>query len=270
MTVVEKLTAFMKDPDKVKPNPIHSTSTAREYGYQGALVGGVTAYGWTVATVVKTLGHSWLDSGWAEIHFKRPIYPGDELEVIVDEQGALAVKNSGSICFSGKVGLGDAPWRNELTESNRVEAEPSPDPTPSLTPENVPVGQDLAGRRVALSRNQSVEFCRDRQHERLECFYANPARVHPSWIAGQAIHWLHHSYSFGPSIHTRSRIQHLHPAYAGQDFIVTGRCIDAYQKRQHEYIVCDIALRDGDGTTSALVRHTSIYQVANKRGRAAS
>ena len=267
MPVVETLTAFMEDPDALKPNPIHSTAVARDYGYRAALGGGVTVYGWTGAPVVEVLGQEWLDTGWAELTFKRPVYPGDTVDIRVAEDGSLAVTHDGVECVAGRVGCGDAPWRNELTESERTVPEASPDPLPALTPQTVPIDRDLAARRVALSKEESIELCRNRQRERMTCFYGNKPRVHPSWIAGQPIHWLHHSYAFGPSIHARSRIQHLAAAHAGQDFIVTGRCVGAYEKREHQYIECDTALRDDGGTTYALVRHTSVYQVANKSGR---
>ena len=267
MAVVEALTAFMEDPDALKPNPIHSTSVAQDYGYRAALVGGVTVYGWTVAPVVDVLGNTWLDTGWAELAFKRPVYPGDDLEIRVSDDGQLHVTRDGEPCVTGQVGLGDASWRDELTESGRTAPEPSPDPLPPLNPVTVPVGEDLAARRVPLSEEESIALCRDRQRERMACFYGEKPRVHPSWIAGQPIHWLHHSYAFGPSIHARSRIQHLAPAYAGGDFVVTGRCTRAFEQREHQYIECDTALRDDAGTRYALVRHTSVYQVANKRGR---
>ncbi|MCZ6889263.1 MAG: MaoC family dehydratase, partial [Gammaproteobacteria bacterium] len=91
--------AFMDDPDEIKPNPIHSTSVAKDYGFDGALVGGATAYGWTVRTIVDALGVEWLDHGWVELRFKRPIYPGDALEVRVDDDGNLSVKNGDVLCF---------------------------------------------------------------------------------------------------------------------------------------------------------------------------
>ena len=37
--------AFMENPDEEKSNAIHSTSGAKDYGFQGALVGGATVYG---------------------------------------------------------------------------------------------------------------------------------------------------------------------------------------------------------------------------------
>ena len=152
MPVVETLTAFMEDPDALKPNPIHSTAVARDYGYRAALVGGVTVYGWTVAPVVEVLGLEWLDTGWAELTFKRPVYPGETVDIRVAEDGSLAVTHDGVECVAGRVGCGDAPWRNELTESERTVPEASPNPLPALTPQTVPIDRDLAARRVALSK----------------------------------------------------------------------------------------------------------------------
>ena len=77
--VKHEFTAFMEDPDADKPNPIHSTKTAREHGFRGALVGGATAFGWTARTIVAALGSRWLDEGWVHLKFVNPIYPDDAL-----------------------------------------------------------------------------------------------------------------------------------------------------------------------------------------------
>ena len=259
------IVAFMDDPDEIKPNPIHSTSVAKDYGFDGALVGGATAYGWTVRTIVDALGLEWLDHGWVELRFKRPIYPGDALEVRVDDDGNLSVKNGDVLCFEGKVGLGDASWLHELQRPANGAVEPRANTLPRLTLASVPVNQDLAARSVAFSVEDAAVFAEQREREPLQCFYGENARVHPAWIAEQPIHWLHHSYDYGPSIHAQSRIQHLAPVLSGQTFVVARRCTDGYERNGHHYIVNDTELRSERGECVAQVRHTCVFQIA-KRG----
>ena len=265
MTVQHTLTAFMKDPDEIKPNPIHSTSVAKEYGFRGALVGGATAYGWTVRTIVEALGMEWLDHGWAELKFIQPMYPGDELTVTITDHGELSLMRGEALCLKGTVGTGDAPWLDELTTPTRITPQERAATLPRLTLDNAPVGQDLDARLVPWPLEEAEVFARDKQQETMACFYGSNARIHPAWIAEQPIHWLHHSYDYGPSIHAGSRIQHRSPAYAGQTVTVTGRCVDAYERKGHHYIVNDTVLLGASGDCLSQVRHTAVFQVA-KRG----
>ena len=133
----------------------------------------------------------------------------------------------------------------ELAVPLRKPPEPAADPLPRLTPQNVPVGQELRTRLVPLSRDDAEAFARDKQNETLACFYGENARIHPAWYANQPIYWLHHSFSYGPAIHTESRIQHRRDARVGQNLTVAGRCVDAFERKRHQYIVNDVDIRDG-------------------------
>ena len=257
------LRAFMKNPDEEKSNAIHSTSGARDYGFQGALVGGATAYGWAAKLFVETLGNQWLDFGWAQVRFRQPVYPGDELVVAIDDDGSFDVRRDVDdvSCFSGRVGRGDAPWLRDIGIPSRRLPEPMPDPMPDLTLGNVPVGRELRTRAVSLSVADAETYARDKLRETLDCFYGENASIHPAWVAEQPIHWLHHSYNYGPSIHTESHIQHLCRAEVGQTFCIAGTCRDAYERKGHHYIVNDTEIRDADDRAVARVRHTAIFQV---------
>ncbi len=265
MTVQHHIKAFMEDPDEIKPNPIHSTSVAKDYGFRGALIGGATAYGWTVRTIVDALGMTWLDHGWAELKFIRPMYPGDELVVTVTDRGELTVMHEETTCLKGMVGTGDGPWKDEFAAPARTTPQDQMANLPRLTLDNAPVGKDLAARLVPWPVEEAEQYARDKQRETMSCFYGPEARVHPSWIASQPIFWLHHSYDYGPSIHAGSRIQHCARANVGQSFTVAGRCVDAYERKGHHYIVNDTVLLGEGGERLSQVRHTSVFQVA-KRG----
>src|ERR1700759_3158188 len=84
-----EFTATMEDPDDpemFERNRIHTTEGAREYGFKGAFVGGVTLYAWGVPTIVEALGDAWVDEGWVNIRFRRPVYPGAQIKVAVTAQ----------------------------------------------------------------------------------------------------------------------------------------------------------------------------------------
>jgi hypothetical protein len=254
----------MPEADAPNPdNPIHSSDSARDYGFRAALVGGATIYGWCTGAIIEAAGIEWLEHGWADVAFRRPVFPNDRLSVRVGSDGTFEVQgDDGHVRIDGHVGLGDAAWLAELAVAPRKRPEPAADPLPRLTPQSVPVGQQLRTRLVALSCDEAETFCREKQHEALAYFYGDGARIHPAWYANQPIYWLHHSFSYGPAIHTASRIQHRRDGRVGQDLTVAGCCVDAFERKGHQYIVNDVEILDAAGSSLAAIRHTAIYQVA--------
>ena len=115
-----RITAFMEDPDNMNiGNIIHANAGAQQFGYRAALVGGATVYGWAIPAVIQPLGTGWLENGWAEVSFRKPTYPGDEMAAIVSERGdgvynLVVVNQDGEVCVSGQFGLGRAAWLGDL------------------------------------------------------------------------------------------------------------------------------------------------------------
>ena len=60
-------------------NRIHDDVVARRHGYEGALVAGVTVYGYLARLAVAAWGMDWVARGTASVRFRRPVYDGDEL-----------------------------------------------------------------------------------------------------------------------------------------------------------------------------------------------
>jgi hypothetical protein len=136
-TATRTITAFLDGPDRPDiSNPIHSTEVATQYGFRAALVGGVTVYGWTVPAIIEALGPGWLERGWADVSFRRPVYPGDGMAAAVtsaDGRHRLTMSNQdGEACIAGEVGRGEAPFLDELGMPGRLNAEERPG-SPRLT-----------------------------------------------------------------------------------------------------------------------------------------
>lgn len=266
--MIHEFTAFMDDPDADKPNPIHSTETAREHGFRGALVGGATAFGWTARTIVAALGSEWLDNGWVHLKFVNPIYPDDALRFEVERNDnkawSLGVKREAETCILGELGLGRAPWFDLLSTPEYCPGVPVASILPDLTLDNAPVGGQFQPMAVPLSIDAAHAFALDRERETLDLLIGDCPRVHPAWVAEQLIHMLHHSFDYGPSIHAQSHIQHLRPAFAGQTFSVTAGCREVYERNGHHYIVNDGAIWSESGDELVRLRHTSVFRIAKR------
>ena len=270
LTPVEnRFTAWMENPnDPTINNKIHAADGAKEYGYRAALVGGVTVYGWCVPTLIESLGEDWLDRGWAEVHFRRPTYPGDEMTVRatpLDGTVELSVDNqSGDRCISGSIGVGDAPWLAMFQLSQRP-VDPLPEVRPQLTLESAPIAKDILTRSFFVSEDEARQYANEKMRSTDARFNGSHPLVHPSFLALQMITHLNYCYDYGkPSIHASSHIQHLARIESGQEITLTGHFVDAYERRGHHYAVFDGNFLGGDGREFARIRHTNIFKVARR------
>ncbi len=265
-TIERSTTAFLDGEDSLNiSNIIHSTEGAAQFGFQGALVGGVTVYSWAVPALIEALGEDWLDRGWIDFRLRRPVYPGDEIttRVTATDNGVefTMAKESGEVCIAGNAGLGEAAFLSELVVAgNRAVSAPA-DPPTLLTPQSLPIGEDLPAMAVPMSLDDAAEyadaFARD-PHAR---WRGSGARLHPGWIAGRCVRLTHHTYTYPAGIHAGSQIQMLRPALAGQTLTVSGHVSDGFRRKQHEYMVLDVTISDESGVDVARLRHRTIYQV---------
>ncbi len=74
-------------------NKIHDDAVARDYGFAGGLVPGVTVWGYMTHPVVEALGRDWLERGTAAVRFSKPVYDGETVTV----QTVVAQTGEGSV-----------------------------------------------------------------------------------------------------------------------------------------------------------------------------
>lgn len=261
-------TAFMEDPDADRPdNPIHSTAGGQQYGFTGALVGGIHVYGWASEAFVSTLGEQWLESGWVDVSFRRPVYNKDHLGVVLDGQTFRCTRLADNEdCLRGEAGLGQAPWLSLLSQTQFAEGTPADDtPKPALTLDNAPVGQSLHPLLVPAGRNRLTGFINSKQGSAHPRYTSDNAVLHPAWVAGLMIQLLHHSWQYGPAIHVRSQIQHLTLVPIPEQVSVTGCCTSAWDHKGHHTIQNDGSVWDTSTRQEiARIRHTAIFRVRQR------
>ena len=276
--IEHQIEAYLSNEDSADiSNPIHSTEIAAQFGFRGALIGGVTVWGWATPAILEALGDGWLSRGWSEFDFRQPTYPGDQMTIVVQpEEGdagawTVAMTNQDDVlCVRGRVGLGDAEWLHEFTTPQAMTAEPPPDPKPALVLDRAPVGQDWRAMSVDATPEFAREFAADKQHAEDPRFVGDAPVLHPAWTAGWAEGLMRHNVYVPSSMHTRSRIQHLAPIPSGQ--VVTGGAhfLEAYERRAHHFANFDVLLRGEDGTDLARLRHWTVFRIATPEERAAA
>ena len=184
-----------------------------------------------------------------------------------DPDYELEVNNQdGQHCLLASFGAGDAPWLGDISVTRHEPGQPAVTDPPQLTRENAPVGQALLPRAIVMSLAETGAFARDLQADSNPIYEGPDAIVHPASIASQPIHLLHHSYSYGPAIHTRSQIQNLAVVRSDQRLTMTGLCHEVFERKGHQYIVNDCAVWSEAAEELTRIRHTVIFNVA-KRAR---
>jgi hypothetical protein len=83
----------------------------------------------------------------------------------------------------------------------------------------------------------------------------------PGWLAARQAPLLRQGFRFGPSLHTRSIVRHLAPAFAGRAYETRGVIRETYERNGNHYLVLDADTRDDQGRIVYRVEHHTIFSV---------
>ena len=89
-------------------NRIHGDELAKEYGFEGGLVPGVTISAYLVHPLIGLWGKEWLDSGFANCRITSPLYDEELFAVksnIVDETHAhtTLIRRNGVVSANAEI-----------------------------------------------------------------------------------------------------------------------------------------------------------------------
>src|SRR5512145_1902217 len=92
-------------------NLIHDDAVARQHGFRGGLVPGVTVYAYLTQPLVSALGTAWLVRGTASVRFVRPVLAGEEVvvagAVTTRDATGIAARVTGSTTAAGECAVAD-------------------------------------------------------------------------------------------------------------------------------------------------------------------
>jgi acyl dehydratase len=84
--------------------------------------------------------------------------------------------------------------------------------------------------------------------------------VHPWFLAARMAPLTRHNFTYGPTIHVRTQIQHRSEVAAGQQLIIGARIVSAHERNEHWYQVLDGMVSTAEGVEVARLRHTTIFR----------
>lgn len=247
-------------PPKGVPNPIHDADGASSAGYQGALVAGVRTYGWAVQAVVGSAGDAWLGHGWVDFSLRRPLFATEQVTIDADD-GVFVAAVGDRVVLDGTFGTGRATWADELDPPPVEPGVEPPDVRPTYDLDTAPIGRPLRPLTVPVSATAAGRLATDDLGISEPRYLPGDGQlVHPYFVAGRMAPLTRHNFTYGPTIHVRSQIQHLGPLAAGQDVTVGARIVETYDRNDHWYQVLDGVVSDGVGRPVAHIRHHTIFR----------
>jgi acyl dehydratase len=249
-------------------NKIHDDATARRYGFRGALVPGVTVYGYLTHALVAGLGTGWLARGTADVRFVKPVLEGEEVTVT----GEITAREATGISASARV---TTPASGECAVATVTLPAGLPTPVnPALYPvaplpaERPPVSRahlDRAGPLGTPETTCDAAAAADyleKVDDALDVYRGDGAWIHPAFLLQQCNRALSQNVRLGPWIHVGSRVRHLGGARVGDTLATRGRVRSLFEKKGREFVELDLLIVAGARARAvAHVLHTAIYRL---------
>ncbi|MEP0203583.1 MAG: hypothetical protein ABJ084_04980 [Halioglobus sp.] len=259
-------TAFNQVPNS--ENEIHGDSLAKEYGFVGGLVPGVTVSAYLVHPAVESWGLEWLTQGGAHVRVISPLYDGESFEVGILEQStdvysAELVRPDGIVSANAEVWLA----ASEMQASTRrgdsiVDVEHV---APVACVEHWAHLQQQGCHAVRYrwgDENAMHTYLRDDALMPVLLQDAGGGYANMSFILGIS-NWVLASNAYmNPWVHLETRSQNFAPIPLGTAVVAEMEVREFYEKKGHEFVDVDVALYDeSDNTCLATIALRAIYKL---------
>jgi hypothetical protein len=248
-------------------NRIHSDEVARQYGFRGGLVPGVTVYAYLVQPAVEAWGLDFLAHGAASIRLDRPLYDGGAFKVDVHPETGRTYRgevrdSAETVCGNGRASIPDAVPIAAVRRGDRPVSRN--DTRPEATRAALERLRETGLGALELEWQASGEM--ERTTRELDAMpdlirpdrggYANPA-----FTLGCANWILARNVRLGPWIHVQSEVQHFAAVPRGSQLVVEARIVELFARGGHEFVDLDVALFLRPDRPALSARHRAIYKL---------
>jgi hypothetical protein len=164
------------------------------------------------------------------------------------------------VVFDGTAGSGRAKWADEIDPPNVLPGLEAPRTRPGYTLDTAPVDQTLRPLEVFVSERAALAMVTEDLGMTEPTWLGRPPRVHPFFLAARMAPLTRHNFTYGPTIHVRSQVQHVARPLSGQRITIGARIVETYERNGHWYQVLDGVISGGDGHELARLRHHTIFR----------
>ena len=236
-------------------NKIHDDAVARQYGFRGGLVPGVTVYAYMTRPVAERWGRPWVERGVMKARLLAPVYEGQELAVEFDGDRLAATTEDGLIA-TGTAALPDegSPVPPGIADHPTA---PLPAARPAASAESLGAIDVLGSLDAGFHADRAAAFLAEIGDDLP--LYAEQRIAHPGYLIRDANWILAANVKLGPWIHVESAVTHHSAVVDGERVSTRGRVRTLFERKGHRFVVLDL-LQVADGTRAvASIVHTAIY-----------
>ena len=243
-------------------NKIHSDDIAQEYGFEGALVAGVTVFGHIMHVPVAAWGERTFRDTRANVRFLKPAYDQDRLVV----SGALNGDTMHVECHNDQgvllAPMDLAPWDGTL-EPIEADGERPPSERDVIATGNLHVGKRVPTHVVTPDLDTHLGLCELLSDTNALYFDGVTPCVHPLWTLRECNAAFTRTWTMPVWIHVGSEITWIAPIRVGDEVSVDMVPLTQWERKGHEFTTLGISFKV-NGQTCVDVRHTAIYKVAKR------
>lgn len=229
-------------------NLIHDDRVAAAYGFAGGLVPGVTIYGYMAAAVVAHFGEEWLEQGAMAVRFFQPFYEGEQVALCVAELEPGKIKIEAGTRASGTAWIGETP-----PQACRFDG-------PAMNARVTASHETMRAGAILSPLAKTPDLSQPGMSAPLDSWIGERRLVHPAILLSLANEILIGNFALGPWIHSASEVWNASPARDGEPLETHAKIVDTYQRKGHELVVLDVAIRSGERLVSR-IRHTAIWHL---------
>ena len=258
--------AFNQAPDS--ENEIHGDELARQFGFRGGLVPGVTISAYLLHPAVEAWGMDFLDRGAAHVRVGLPLYDEEPFEVEILDQGgehymAEIRGPDGKVSATAEVTLPMVAPVPPVRRGDPIGSRGFEPPAASAeTFESLRRTGCHAFRYRWTEEHNMRAYVRDQRatpglHRVDGGGYANMG-----FLLG-ASNWVLAANAYmNPWVHLETRSQNYRAVPLGTSIITEVAIVDFFEKKGHEFVDADVALYDeADDACLATISLRAIYRL---------
>lgn len=250
------------NPSTQSENRMHSDTVARQFGFKGGLVPGVTVFSHMTQSMVALHSEAWLARGTAEVFFAKPAYEGELLTIhttaINADSYALTCANEQGVELAHMTATLPA---TPSTPDARGDIAPAPCllERPAVTWDLMETGKPFPAFAWTPTRDENIEWCRDSRDELPLYRDGATPMLHPGLILRQGNFTLRKRFVIPAWIHTASRITFFETLRTGARYEVRAIPEEKWNHKGHEFVRLYVAVRRSERTVAEIL-HTAIFR----------
>lgn len=273
-----KSTAYNQVPHS--KNEIHGDKVAKDFGFKGGLVPGVTVSAYLLHPAAISYGLAFLDRGYAHVRVNSPLYDGQAFEINVvnqikrqaesqsrypepDDQGysAVLVPDGEAPSATAEIHLAHAKTDPPLRRNDEIgDQKIAPR---AATRENMEALRKSGCKAFTFRWNADHEMSTYlRERSEMAGPYSIEGYANPSFVLGISNWVLAANAHMNPWVHMETKSQNYRPIPQGTNLVGEMEVRDLFEKKGHEFVDVLVNIFDVDSNSCcASIELRAIYKL---------